>query len=70
MAVDAPSSFGALLRGWRLAAGLTQEALAEQAGLSARGIADLERACGGFHIRIPSSGSPRRCDWTSRAARG
>jgi transcriptional regulator with XRE-family HTH domain/tetratricopeptide (TPR) repeat protein len=40
---DGPSSFGVLLRGWRLAAGLTQEALAEQAGLSARGIADLER---------------------------
>jgi transcriptional regulator with XRE-family HTH domain len=38
-----PLAFGALLRGWRLAAGLTQEALAEQAALSARGIGDLER---------------------------
>src|SRR2546423_9546950 len=36
-------TFGDLLRSHRLAAGLTQEALAEQAGLSARGIADLER---------------------------
>ena len=36
-------SFGALLRGHRLAAGLTQEALAARAGLSSRGIADLER---------------------------
>src|SRR5271156_4317822 len=36
-------SFGALLRGLRLAAGLSQEALAERAGMSARGISDLER---------------------------
>ena len=36
-------SFGALLRGFRLAAGLSQEALAERAGMSARGISDLER---------------------------
>jgi transcriptional regulator with XRE-family HTH domain len=36
-------SFGALLRGHRVAAGLTQEALAARAGLSSRGIADLER---------------------------
>src|SRR6184192_1432790 len=35
--------FGALLRGHRLEAGLTQQALAERAGLSARGIQDLER---------------------------
>jgi predicted ATPase/DNA-binding CsgD family transcriptional regulator/DNA-binding XRE family transcriptional regulator len=36
-------TFAALLRGHRLAAALSQEALAEQAGVSARGIADLER---------------------------
>lgn len=36
-------SFGDLLRRYRLAAGLTQEELAERAGLSARGISDLER---------------------------
>jgi len=36
-------SFGALLREFRLAAGLSQEALAERAGMSARGISDLER---------------------------
>ncbi|TMC10875.1 MAG: XRE family transcriptional regulator [Chloroflexi bacterium] len=35
--------FGVLLRRLRLAAGLTQEALAERAGLSARAISDLER---------------------------
>jgi predicted ATPase len=36
-------TFGDLLRGHRLAAALSQEALAERAGLSARGISDLER---------------------------
>lgn len=36
-------SFGTLLRTYRLAAGLTQEELAERAGLSLRGISDLER---------------------------
>lgn len=36
-------SFGDLLRHYRLAAGLTQEELAERANLSARGISDLER---------------------------
>ncbi|HET7093199.1 MAG TPA: helix-turn-helix domain-containing protein, partial [Thermomicrobiales bacterium] len=35
--------FGAALRRCRLAAALSQEALAERAGLSARGISDLER---------------------------
>ena len=35
--------FGQILRRYRLAAGLSQEALAERAGLSARGISDLER---------------------------
>lgn len=38
-----PLSFGALLKRYRVAAGLTQEALAERAGLSARAISDLER---------------------------
>jgi DNA-binding XRE family transcriptional regulator len=42
-ATGEPGSFGDLLRRHRLAVGLTQEELAEQAGLSARGIADLER---------------------------
>jgi transcriptional regulator with XRE-family HTH domain len=39
----ADPAFGALLRRYREEAGLTQEALAERAGLSARGISDLER---------------------------
>jgi transcriptional regulator with XRE-family HTH domain len=42
-AAGPPPPFGALLRRHRLAAGLTQEALAERAGLSARGVQDLER---------------------------
>ncbi len=36
-------SFAALLKRHRLAAGLTQEALAERAGLSAKAVSDLER---------------------------
>jgi predicted ATPase/transcriptional regulator with XRE-family HTH domain/uncharacterized protein HemY len=37
------ATFGALLRRHRFAAGLTQEDLAERAGVSARGVQDLER---------------------------
>ncbi|CAN5726859.1 hypothetical protein BH23CHL5_BH23CHL5_09200 [soil metagenome] len=37
------SSFGRALRRYRTVAGLSQEALAEQSGLSVRGISDLER---------------------------
>ena len=37
------TSFGELLRQRRLAAGLTQEGLAERAGISAKAISDLER---------------------------
>ncbi len=37
------TSFGALLRRYRMAAGLTQEELAERAGLSVRTVSDLER---------------------------
>lgn len=36
-------SFGALLKQFRMEAGLTQEGLAERAGLSVRGLSDLER---------------------------
>src|SRR3981081_728305 len=42
-ATDTPGPFGALLRRYRAAAGLSQEELAERAGLSRRGISDLER---------------------------
>ena len=43
MTTEHPTTFGALLKYHRLAAGLTQETLAEQAALSARAISDLER---------------------------
>src|ERR1700726_3222487 len=41
------SSFGALLKRYRLTAGLSQEALAARASLSARTISDLERGVHG-----------------------
>src|SRR5436309_7357908 len=43
MTTGSVQSFGDLLRRSRLAAGLTQEELAAQAGLSVRGLSDLER---------------------------
>ena len=43
MSPDSPPRFGVLLRDDRLAAGMTQEALAERAGLSVHGIQKLER---------------------------
>jgi predicted ATPase/transcriptional regulator with XRE-family HTH domain len=43
-----PSSFGVLLHGHRVAAGLSQAELAERAGLSARAISDLERGARRF----------------------
>ena len=43
MTADDNAPFGALLRRCRTAAGLTQEELAERAGLSRRGVNDLER---------------------------
>ena len=47
------AEFGELLRHYRVAAGLTQEQLAERAGLSVRGLSDLER---GLH-RAPHPGT-------------
>lgn len=43
MEISRPPQFGCLLRRFREAAVLSQEELAERAGLSARGISDLER---------------------------
>ncbi|HYW88245.1 MAG TPA: helix-turn-helix domain-containing protein [Chloroflexota bacterium] len=51
-----PTRFGDLLRRHRTAAGLTQEGLAERAGLSVRGIQDLERGI----RRTPHSDTTRR----------
>jgi transcriptional regulator with XRE-family HTH domain len=43
MRSDAPIPFGDCLRRWRKAAGLSQSELADRAGLSVRGLNDLER---------------------------
>src|SRR5438477_12097022 len=43
MAASQDAAFGALLRQYRRAAGLTQEALAERAGVTAQAISALER---------------------------
>jgi CubicO group peptidase (beta-lactamase class C family)/transcriptional regulator with XRE-family HTH domain/tRNA A-37 threonylcarbamoyl transferase component Bud32 len=43
MATDQPLTFATLLTRYRAALGLTQEELAERAGLSVRGLRDLER---------------------------
>ena len=48
MTLESRPVFGDLLRRHRLAAGLTQEGLAERAGLSARGLSDLERGARRF----------------------
>jgi predicted ATPase/DNA-binding XRE family transcriptional regulator len=50
------AAFGMLLRRYRLAAGLTQEVLAERTGLSVRGISDLERGA----RRAPRPGTVSR----------
>ena len=66
-----------MLRRYRVAAGLSQEALADQAGLSLRGVSDLERglsrapslhtlgrladALGLEGERSPGAGGCRRC---------
>ncbi len=50
-----PDAFGELLRHYRRAAGLTQEALGERAGLSTRGVSDLERGVN----RTPQPGTLR-----------
>jgi len=43
METDREATFGSLLRRYRTTAGLTQEELAERAGMSGRSISDLER---------------------------
>src|ERR687886_2672954 len=51
-----PGAFGALLQQYRRAARLSQEELAERAGLSRRGISDLERSA----RRAPHADTVRR----------
>jgi DNA-binding XRE family transcriptional regulator len=64
------SSFGELLRGHRLAAGLTQQALAERAGVSVEAVSTLERGLGSDHAVKPSNcSSPRSGSPTQRGRR-
>ena len=53
MTADGPGPFGALLQRMRQTAGLSQKELAERAGLSRRGISDLER--GRRHTPYPTT---------------
>ncbi len=52
-------SFGDVLRRHRVAAGLTQEELAEHAGLSLRGISDLDESVPNWGQGLPVSGRSR-----------
>ena len=62
------TGFGALLRRLRLAAGLTQEALAERAGVSAKAVSDLERDPARRRGSTAWRCSPTRWRWTRRGA--
>src|SRR5947209_15924766 len=53
---NGPGPFAALLHRYRVGAGLSQEELAERAGLSRRGISDLERG----QRRSPHPATARR----------
>jgi transcriptional regulator with XRE-family HTH domain len=55
-------SFGNLLRRYRSAAGLTQEELAERAGLSARAVSDIER--------VEQTLLSSQAEWTERPGTG
>jgi hypothetical protein len=54
VAISPNATFGAVLRRHRVAAGLTQEEMAERAGLSVRGLSHL--AAGEGRIRHPREG--------------
>ena len=47
-------SLGALLRRYRVTAGLSQEALAERAGLSVRGLSDIARSPNAKLVLVPA----------------
>ena len=53
---SSPGHFGELLQQYRAAAGLSQDELAQRAGLSQRGISDLERG----RRRVPHLATVRR----------
>jgi transcriptional regulator with XRE-family HTH domain len=68
---EGQEGFGSLLRRYRVLAGLSQEALAERAGISRRGIADLERGARRFPypdtaLRLMAACRPRLTRSTRR----
>lgn len=69
MADEPIPAFGALLRRYRLAAGLTQEALAERAGLSGDAVGVLERGARQAPTRRPSPSSPAPSAYRRRSGR-
>ena len=52
--MEQPKSFAELLRGYREAAGLSQEELAERAGLTAGAVGALERGRRWYRGRVAS----------------
>src|SRR6266567_1952117 len=67
--MDEHQSFAVLLRRYRVAARLTQEELAERAGLSGPRSPISNVACGGPRIATPSIASPRPYSSAQRNAR-
>src|SRR5262245_25136645 len=72
-----PLSFGTLLKRERLARGLTQDTLAERAGLSTRAISNLERGVNQAPrketLRLLADAlqlSPAECAWLEAASHG
>jgi transcriptional regulator with XRE-family HTH domain len=53
--VDDPPTFGAMLRRYRRSRGVTQETLAEHAGVSVRAVSDLERGARTYPYRDTAS---------------
>ena len=63
---EPPAGFAGVLRRLRAGAGLTQEELAEAAGVSPRTISDLERGLATTPPRTRCGCSPMRCSWAAR----
>ena len=62
-------TLGVTLKKLRAAAGMTQEELADRAGISARTVSDVERASARSSTATQLDGSPRRSGFTTRSER-